>query len=1161
MIDSISAQPDPTFDSRIIPFSKVPLKKLSLIQVFGCTTDGLKECLLIHGFYPSIYVGFSEDDELKEQFLFDIQQQIEKSFGDSFVFSYEFCEHFSIYGYDEKGKFLRIKLTQGERILQITRYLTEFVWRGNKCKVYEGHIPCFMKFLVEYNLTGCGWINVNSCYETSSKYSTYEKESHCHISSIKVEHFNNGSQILSHLNFFWKAQHDLNQALRLETQVHITSTVRNDLIFTQRPIEIPLSDSPPKTQEFEDLLSFIEKFDPDTEIDKFEKDEIRTQLEIDNIMIENANHYVTPHSFVPGRVSQVLQESQTILSQKNLVKRAFSPIFLDQNIEILENHKRILDTKENNSSVEDVLPLIGEHASQRLSLLYIEIGCSSREKLLPNPKYDPVFCVSMLHSVGGEILDRVSIFNGSENEIGTSVVFSKNEFDLFQKTVEMFRKFDPDLVLGFNTEKESIGYLIERAGVLGMKNFIQDLSRTFLPPSFDHDVKKLNGRLLINVWRVMRHEVPLRSYSLNSVSQHFLKEPFPEIKDVQLTAWLNTTPHKFVLHVVRKVNTLASIVYKMNMIDQYSEMASIIGTDLGSTFSRGSQFCVESLLSRVSSRLGYLLYSPTRQDVAGQKAPQSVPLVMEPMSGFYSDPVLVVDFQSLYPSAIIAYNLDYSTIIGKSNSVLNGGQLGCLHHKLAKSKLEYLITNNLVINTPNDVLFVTAEERRGILPILLEQILNLRAYVKKTMKSVKNEKIKRVLDARQLALKMFAAVSYGYTSAHFTGRMPCVELSDSIVECSRHILEYVVSYIDKDYPELKVLYGDTDSLFIKLPPVSNNECFIFAEKLCEKISNLFPHPIRIKIEKLYRGSFLVNKKRYCGWMYEKASQLNPEFDVKGLEMKRRDSCIFVSRVMKEVIESVFKNSSVFEGTKIFHYNVYQLLHGLIPLHEFFFARELRLGSYKMEPPGAYVAKRLIMDDPRLEPLYGERLYYLVIASPPNSRLIDRVVSPQEFIDHKHRLGTKYYLEKQLIPALGRVMETMGININDWCKGVSYELKKLIPYSFNSKNSTHIEKYCVSIQCPLCGGTSSISDPVCYKCYMRAGKKESLMELLRRMKKCEITFDEMSKRCSKCINQLGTSSSCTFCCGCEVFWKKKLSDDQYHLYGSFFDGFYCRVIEN
>lgn len=51
--------------------------------------------------------------------------------------------------------------------------------------------------------------------------------------------------------------------------------------------------------------------------------------------------------------------------------------------------------------------------------------------------------------------------------------------------------------------------------------------------------------------------------------------------------------------------------------------------------------------------------------VASQPAMECLPLVMEPESAFYTDPVVVLDFQSLYPSMIIAYNLCFSTCLGK----------------------------------------------------------------------------------------------------------------------------------------------------------------------------------------------------------------------------------------------------------------------------------------------------------------------------------------------------------------------------------------------------------------------------------------------------------------------------------------------------------------
>lgn len=76
-----------------------------------------------------------------------------------------------------------------------------------------------------------------------------------------------------------------------------------------------------------------------------------------------------------------------------------------------------------------------------------------------------------------------------------------------------------------------------------------------------------------------------------------------------------------------------------------------------SVFNRGSQFRVESLMIRLCKIYNFLVYSPTGVQVAKMNAPEIVPLVMEPLSEYHSDPVLVLDFQSLYPSVMIAYNI------------------------------------------------------------------------------------------------------------------------------------------------------------------------------------------------------------------------------------------------------------------------------------------------------------------------------------------------------------------------------------------------------------------------------------------------------------------------------------------------------------------------
>lgn len=92
------------------------------------------------------------------------------------------------------------------------------------------------------------------------------------------------------------------------------------------------------------------------------------------------------------------------------------------------------------------------------------------------------------------------------------------------------------------------------------------------------------------------------------------------------------------------------------------------------------------------------------------------------------------------------------------------------------------------------------------------------------------KKLIRLLDARQLALKLVANATYGYTAASWSGRMPCEELADAIVSKGRETLERTIQYIHENslhtsnnktnhyakYGNARVIYGDTDSLFILL---------------------------------------------------------------------------------------------------------------------------------------------------------------------------------------------------------------------------------------------------------------------------------------------------------------------------------------------------------
>ena len=216
------------------------------------------------------------------------------------------------------------------------------------------------------------------------------------------------------------------------------------------------------------------------------------------------------------------------------------------------------------------------------------------------------------------------------------------------------------------------------------------------------------------------------------------------------------------------------------------------------------------MMLRITKPLNYQVLSPSRDDVKAQSTCECLPLVMEPITRLYVDPVVVLDFRSLYPSIIIAYNLCYSTILGKMTVSPDGkttGKLGataepyCYDHAPVADL--HRMKDSMFI-APNRAMFASHAERPGVLPRMLREILQTRVMVKRELKRCKKSSAKvlsRVLSARQLGLKLIANVTYGYTAAGFSGRMPCVDIADAIVETGRQTLERAIDTIKTEFKQ------------------------------------------------------------------------------------------------------------------------------------------------------------------------------------------------------------------------------------------------------------------------------------------------------------------------------------------------------------------------
>lgn len=230
------------------------------------------------------------------------------------------------------------------------------------------------------------------------------------------------------------------------------------------------------------------------------------------------------------------------------------------------------------------------------------------------------------------------------------------------------READPDIVCGFEVQLLSLGYLIARAhqstialDLCAALSRVPAERRGYFGTDHDRwDYERASGihicgRIVLNAWRVFRAELSLSSVSFQSVMFHVLRRRVPEYSFRTLADWYDGPSARLlqwrtVLYWMTRARGVIDVLDALDVVGRHSEMARILGIPMYETFIRGSQFRIESLMLRIAKPMSYVCLTPSKEQVTGQCALECLQLIMEPESRFYTDPVMVFDFQSLYPS-------------------------------------------------------------------------------------------------------------------------------------------------------------------------------------------------------------------------------------------------------------------------------------------------------------------------------------------------------------------------------------------------------------------------------------------------------------------------------------------------------------------------------
>ena len=833
---------------------------------------------------------------------------------------------------------------------------------------------------------------------------------------------------------------------------------------------------------------------------------------------------------------------------------------------------------------------VGEY----LTLMSVEILVRTRDKLFPNPQFDSVlaicyhvythkqqhpFYLSGIISLNDtwDIDDLKKIdslaLSTHNNVIMTHI---SSEIELFQEFINTVLEYDPDICVGYEYQFLSWGYLIERASLLQIDLLFclsraqppGKMPRTNLkekPYNFNYSDPKIVGRILINLWRICKHEITLNNYSFENVSYHVLHRRFPHFSYDILTKWYTVFPslHRWssLQYYFDRAKANIQIIDALNVIGRTSELARLFGIEFYNVLSRGTQYRVESMMIRLLKRHEYIVVSPSVRQRARMLPPSEIPLVMEPQGNYFTDPVVVLDFQSLYPSIIIANNYCYSTCLGRLENLKKEGNFsfGATDLSIPPHILANLKPCDVNIS-PNGVVFVKPHIRKGMLPIMLEEILKTRIMVKQAINKYKEFPfIQNQLNIRQIGLKLIANVTYGYTQANLSGRMPCVEIGDSVVAKARETLERAIQLVESSTEwNARVVYGDTDSLFVHFPGYSRDEAFDISYEIMDMVTKSNLKPIKLKLEKVYQPCILISKKRYVGFAYDSKKQTIPLFDPKGIETVRRDSCPIVSKLMERSLKIFFRTDNINEVKKYVIDQCSNLFRGNISLQDFIFAREFR-GIHGYQPGiithSLHLARQKVSEDLRSEPRIGSRIPYLYIYENHDSPLIDLVRTPEQVIaDSSLIIHMHYYLHNHIIPALGRAFDKVGANVNSWIHDIPRKYRPAYYDILNPIEKTSISQFVDTNFCIVCNREGVIG--LCHGCATNSQRKHSLIG--RRYQHSIARIQDVRVVCKACHGD--TKSKECESIECHIYYKRMKLTQQLNFAKRLSDLYLCHTID-
>ncbi|MBI2583564.1 MAG: hypothetical protein HYW25_02760 [Candidatus Aenigmarchaeota archaeon] len=617
---------------------------------------------------------------------------------------------------------------------------------------------------------------------------------------------------------------------------------------------------------------------------------------------------------------------------------------------------------------------------------------------VPEAGRDPIIIIAI--EFYPEHKGRRSIILVAKRSAGLDAVTFDTEKDMLEYFRNIVEEYDPDVVTGYNVSGYDLPYIEERMRKHKIKT---DLGRSDKPMNCrkfagSTDVQ-INGRVVFDTYQIIKRDpyIRLLRYDLGTVARSILGSDKHEMKYTEIPqVWAKDT-QRLVEYARQDAHLAMQLLQKTRMLDKFIEIAKISGVLLQDSF-RGQSVRIESMLLREYAAKGMII--PQKPEKLSYEHVITGGAVLEPVKGLHTDSVVVLDFQSLYPSIIKTYNLSPDSLI------LGEAPAGAKCHE-----------------APNSAKFLDMDYYEGVFPKIIDSLLKARREVKRQLKNAKGDE-RLQLDAKQYALKIMANSFYGY-SGYVKARLFAVEMANAITAYGRESIFKAKEIAERDWG-VKVLYSDTDSLFLKV----NSDNLEAVQQLGEKIARDISEKtgLVLEFEKIYKTFLILTKKRYAGWKFEKeADGWKEGIDMRGIETVRRDWCGLVTETLNDILLTMLKERDIKKSVEIVKGRIGDIAKSNVPLNKLVIIKGITKtpSAYDGTLPHIELAKKMARRNPGSAPGIGDRIGFVIVRG--KDMLSKRAEDPDYVKEKGLQIDADYYVNNQLLPPVERILEAAGVD--------------------------------------------------------------------------------------------------------------------------------------